>query len=142
MRLWTLLLPGEEGSSHRGARGSLTGHAGALGGRDAAGRRLVRVVAIQRRLGQPLPARLCHQLGDLTRKRDTELVTCGSLPSPRASLMAPLCRRGGGPITGGREHLGGPGTRCVHAGGTLGFSEAIFQHFSLDTSSFSLKIME
>lgn len=44
-------LPGKEGRSHRGARGGLAGHAGALRGGDAAaGRRLVCIVAIQRAL--------------------------------------------------------------------------------------------
>lgn len=77
------LLPCEEGSGHGGARGRLAGHAGALRGREAAGRRLVCIVAIQRSFRQALSASLRHQLGDLRRKRDTELVTCGS---PTASL--------------------------------------------------------
>lgn len=48
------------------------------GGDAAAGRRLVCIVAIQRASLLGLPARLCHQLGDLTRKTDIELITCGS----------------------------------------------------------------
>lgn len=143
MRLRTLLLPGEEGSGHRGARGSLTGRAGALGGWGAAGRGLVRVGAIQRRLGQPLPARLRHQLGDLTRKTDTGLVTCDSLPFPHHRWHPSV--RGRGPAQVGavarRGEERGPGTCPMHAGASLGFSEHILQDFSLDTSSFSLEIM-